>query len=211
MYIERVRSLSGSQYQSLLGKCKSANKTLIFNTTQIIKQNNIYQSNNTEYWNGKKLFDRENSNLLISAAYDQSKNTFFYTENEVPHRINMYNVVSQSKSYIENANEEFEEIALDSITSNLYYISHGLFLFNYVPLLAKLEQQTIVGSNIGIYNQHTKNCTRLIETPSNRRTHYRNLIIHPESGIMFWINGKVSGLVSMSTMDGKYVSPFFLK
>lgn len=81
-----------------------------------------------------KLVERQNGLQVIAMAYDQQIVTLHYVEIEYPKRLYSYDFFNQTTTFFDQNVEEFKEITIDLLTSNIYFISNSEFFMGFIDL-----------------------------------------------------------------------------
>lgn len=63
---------------------------------------------------------------VITMTYDLFVREILFVEKDHPHKIQSVNLAVNSRTVIEESSIDFKAIALDTITSNIYYMDKGV-------------------------------------------------------------------------------------
>lgn len=126
--------------------------------------------------------------FITSLAYKRDIGELLFVTKRASNHIQAIKGDGKVHEFASHDSEHFGHIAVDPLTGNIYYAEDGF--------------------GIGVCDKDANNCMPLVEATSHEQR-FRDLILHPRRGSMFWIQyDGSSSMVKIAGMDGRTVSFF---
>ncbi|KAI6177517.1 hypothetical protein M3Y97_00916100 [Aphelenchoides bicaudatus] len=181
-----------AESRKLVDPCEWRNGTLYFaDRDKIYKKDLDSNQSASEFLFDGSHFDAEGEiHHIVSLTYSSISRSILFINEEFGSRIYQFNVDDKTTTFHNFDRVEFKEIAVDTITENLYFISKQ--------------------SDIGVCSLKTRHCGLLLpKTEKNETGRNHNLLLHSHLARLFWIN-EIGGKSTfhMSSMNGKKIRTF---